>query len=240
MAIEPNSFEFNFLFVLTIILLSIKLIFAIFLFLRVLKRKRKKGSFEFDFHFAMFVFIICLIISEMFYMYFDFYLTEFDSDKYYLLENVIYYKIGGTVYLIGFAILLFTIDKKVLEFKFKGVFSYILFFGALFVLFYPITTAEEFEFVSLIEMIVVFVGGFIFPIVFLYFGIKVPKLRNATFLFAFGIIVFILGAALLGEVIVNPLKEVYGIGILVVIWIFALVLKIIGLILITYSSIKFI
>jgi hypothetical protein len=173
-------------------------------------------------------------------MYFDFYLTEFDSAKYYLLENVIYYKIGGTVYLIGFAILLFIIDKKVLEFKFKGVFSYILFFGALFVLFYPVTTAEEFEFVSLIEMIVVFVGGFIFPIVFLYFGIKVPKLRNATFLFAFGIIVFILGAALLGEVIVNPLKEVYGIGILVVIWIFALVLKIIGLILITYSSIKFI
>ena len=171
-------------------------------------------------------------------MYFDFYLTQFDTSKYYLYPNIWYYKIGGLIYLSGFAILLFIIDKELIDFKLKGILAYIVLAVVFIELIYPVNSQEDFEFISALEIIAFFVGLLV-PLIFIYIGTKTPSLRTISFIFAIGIILFYIGVAIVAEFILAPLRESYGSTIQITIWILSLFLQIIGLGLMTYASTKY-
>ena len=190
MTIQPNSFEYNFLFILTIILLAVQLAISLFLLKKVFDKKKERGSFEIDFLFGLFIMAITLFISRLIFTYFDFYLTKFDPNTYYLMPNILVWKLAQLIVILGFAFLVFIIDRKVLNFKFKGIFSNILIATALFTFFYPINSAEDFKFVSSILGISVITVSFVFPALFIYIG-RTPGIRATAFMFAFGIIVFL-------------------------------------------------
>ncbi|MHA1294341.1 MAG: hypothetical protein ACTSQJ_16985 [Promethearchaeota archaeon] len=238
MIIEPNSFEYNFLFALYIVLLSTKLILVIYLGKKVIKRRKEEDFKAFDFIFSVFVLMICAFISRLLYFYFDFVLTKFDSDTFYLVPNVIIWKLAGFIGSLGFAFVLFTIDKKVLNFKFKGIFTYIIIATALFILFYPVNTSEDFEFVSALGLIPNLIGSVI-PIIFLYIGIKTPGLRKTAFIIAFGVIIYGIGANLVNEITIAPLREIYGHQVVILMFFLFLVFKITGLIMVSYGATKF-
>ncbi|MFX1445073.1 MAG: hypothetical protein ACFFHV_16795 [Promethearchaeota archaeon] len=238
MAIEPNSPEFNLLFLLVLIIIAITGMICVYLGKRVLDKSKEQGFLSFDFLFGIFISMSTLFVSRIIYMYFDFYLTQFDTTKYYLYPNIWYYKIGGLIYLSGFAILLFIIDKELLEFKLKGILAYIIIAVVLIELIYPVNSQKDFEFISALEIIAFFVGLLV-PFIFIYIGAKTPSLQATSFIFATGIILFYIGVAIVAEFILAPLRESYGSAIQITIWILSLILQIIGLILMTYASTKY-
>lgn len=238
MAIKPNTFEYNLLFTLVVIILSITLLICIYLGKKVLDKRREQGFVSYDFLFGMFSTITCLFISRLIYMYFDFYLTEFDSDKYYLSPNIWYYKIAGLIYLSGFAVLLFIIDKELLNFKIKGILAYIIIIVVIIELIYPVNSSEDFEFISALEMIA-FIVGLILPLLLIYIGVRSAGIRTISFIFASGIILFFVGVAIVAEFILAPLKETFGTNIQITVWIVSLIVQIIGLLMMTYATIRF-
>ena len=238
MAIKPNTLEYNLLFTLIVIILSITAIICIYLAKKVFDKKKEQGFLSFDFLFGIFFTMSCLFVSRLIYMYFDFYLTEFDSEKYYLSSNIWYYKIAGLIYLSGFAVLLFIIDKELLEFKFKGILAYVVIVVGLIELIYPVNSPEDFEFISALEMIAFFVGLLV-PLIFIYIGLRNPGIRLVSFMFAIGIILFFIGVAIVAEFILAPLKETFGTKIQITIWIVSLIVQILGLSMMTYASIRF-
>lgn len=238
MTIKPNSFEYNLIFTLVIMTIIATLILLLYLGKEVLKKRNELGYLSIDFLFGNFVAFTCLFISRLFYMYFDFFLTKFDISKYILPENLWAYKVGGLIYLSGFSVLLFIIDKKLISFKLKGILSYIIIAIALFVFLYPVNSTADFEFLSAVEMIAFFIALLI-PAIFLYIGIKNPGLRSISYIFAVGIILFYIGVAIVAEFILAPLRQSFGTNIQVTMWILSLILQIIGLISMTYASIRF-
>lgn len=238
MSIEPNSFEFNLLFALTIILILIKLGLSTYLAKRVINKKKTTGSFEIDFLFGIFLIMLGLLTSRLLYFYYDFYLTLFDPEKLYILPNIIVWKIANFVVSFFFVILLFITDKKLLKFKLKGVIAYFLLITALIQLIYPVYTLEDFQLISAIGMISS-LAMLLVPIIFIYIGIKNPKLRTTSLIFVIGIILYFIGATIDSESIIAPLEIFFGIGFRVIVFFLSLVFKIVGLIIITFSASKF-
>ena len=239
MTVVVGSFEYNLLLFLTFILIGGKCVLWSYLLKKILENAKKRGSFEVDFVFGIFICVLCLFVSRIIFVYVDFFLTGFDPNKYHLHPNAFIWKLASVTYLAGIAVLMFIIDKNVLKFKFKGIFAYIIIAVIIFLLMYPINTSEDFETVSTIETIGVLIGVVLLPIIFIYLGIKTPRLRKIAFIFAFGIIIFTIGGAILDRSLVAFFVEAFGSPIRIFIWIISITLKLIGLTMITYSCTKF-
>ncbi len=228
MLIAPDSLEFKFLFILTIILMVGKVIIIIFLFNKIIKKTRKEGKFEFDFLFSIFILILTLLISRILYTYFDFFLTQFDYTLYYKFPNILFWKIAGLIYALGFLCVLYVIDKKGLKFKLRGIPAWIMLILALFRFFYPVYSSEDFNFVSLLELFQIpFI--LLIPVIFIYIGIKISGVRKVAFLIVIGFLIYGLGLLLVDENILEPLRIKYGVQIHVYIFFISLLSKIIGL-----------
>lgn len=217
MAIEPNSFEFNILFVLTIILIVIKLCLSIYLASRIFNKRKKSGTFEVDFLFGIFLIMLGLFVSRLLYFYYDFYLTSFDPEKLFIMPNVIIWKVANFIGSFCFFVLLLVIEKRLLKFKFKGVFAFFLLITALFQLFFPVNTSADFQFDSAIG-IVSSLALLLVPAIFIYVGIKTHGLRSTSFTFVIGIVLFFIGATILSESIIAPLQMVFGEGFRIVVF----------------------
>ncbi|MBD3253963.1 MAG: hypothetical protein GF383_02670 [Candidatus Lokiarchaeota archaeon] len=234
-----GSFEYVLLFTLTLILIGGKSLLGAFLLNRVIENTKKRGNFEIDFVFGIFILVLCFAVSRILYTYFDFFLTRFDYNKYHLIPNQYVWKAASVVFLSGLAILMFIIDKKVINFKFKGVFAYIIIAVIIFELIYPISSADDFELIAMVETIGALIGVILFPMIFIYLGIKTPRLRKISLIFAFGIIIFAIGAGIQARFVIIPLMEIYGAIMKSIVWIISISMKLIGLTMITYSCTKF-
>ena len=237
MAIEVGSFEYNLLLILTIIVIVVKGILAIYLVKKVLDRKKEEGKVKFDFLLAICFMIIGFFISRILYAIFDFYYTELDPDKFYLSPNVWFWKVAGLVGACGFAVVLYVIDKKILGFKLKGLLAYILLVAHIIVLIYPVSSAQDFELVSTVAFVDVAVA-IVLPAIFLYVGIKAPDRRKVSFIFAFGVIIYILGIIILSEFIVSPLESAFGSGARLTLLFLFMIFKITGVCLVAYAATK--
>ncbi len=238
MALELFSFEYNLFLALTIILLCIKLVLSIYLGKMVLKRKKEIGKFQVDFLFSFFVFMVSLFVSRLVYMYFDFALTFFDPKLYPLMPNVIFWKIGAFSSAIGYIFVLFIVDKKVLKFKFKGILAYISFALAVLMLVWPVNSAQDFQIMSGLGIAIGLSGLLIF-FIFIYLAIKIPGLRNTSLLIAFGLVIYAIGAAIINESLLAPLRVIYGPQIHIVLYFVYMIMKITGLLMITKGVINF-
>ncbi|MFX1279915.1 MAG: hypothetical protein ACFFA3_10900 [Promethearchaeota archaeon] len=237
MVLTPNSFDYNLLFSLNIILMIAKLSLTIYLAKRVLEKKRERGKFEINFIFGIFILMLGLLISRLIYFYFDFYLTFYDQDLLHLFPNIIFWKAASFISSLSFVILLYIIDKKMFRFKFKGILAYFLLGIALFQLIYPVSTAEDFQFISAVGMLGSLVMILI-PALFIYIGIKRPDLRKISFIFVIGTVFYFFGSVIESEFIVAPLQAVFGDDFRFIVFLVSLTLKISGLVVITLSSLK--
>jgi len=235
MTIEPNSFEFQLFFVLTVILLIIKLMISIYLAREIYAKKQKSGHFSLDFLSSLFILIICMFISRVFYIQFDFVFTQFDPEKYHTFPSAQLWQIGSFIIMLGYGFFIFTVDKRLLDFKLKGILSYILIIVGIIILVYPINTSEDFGFVASL-LLIGNLAGVVLIIIFIYIGIKTPDLRKTFYSMAFGIIIYAIGANLVNTQILEMLMNAFGSEIQIVMILLFLIFKITGLTMVLYGA----
>ena len=238
MSITPGSFEFQLLFFFSICVLAVKLFIILFIGKQIIRRTKEDGFFTLDAFFGTLILVLGLFIGRIFLIYFDFYLTEFDPDNYYLMPNIIVYKISQLVVFLGILSVFYITETKVLELKTKGFLSYALLVPALFIFFYPVNSSEDFEFYNLLNFMIMSIIGII-PLVYCYLGIKTPAFRKSSFLFATGILVYLLGTILVGEAVLSSIRDVYGPESHLFVYFLNLLFKFIGLTVATYGIIGF-
>lgn len=238
MKLSPNSFEFQLFLTLTVIILVVKLVFIAYLGLKVNAKRKETGGLSLDFLTGIFLLFICLFVSRLFYLFFDFVFTQFDTSTAHLEPAITFWKLAALTANIGYIISLFVIDKKVLNFRFKGFFAYILAIAAVIQFFWPVNSPEGFQIVSTINLFA-FILAVLIPIIFLYIGIKTPALRKTSFTIAFGVIIFAIGSLLTIEAISLPLRNAYGVGAVIGIYFLHFLLKAIGLGMFSYGVTKF-
>ena len=229
------SFENNLFFVLTLILLGAKLFLFNFLGREVIGNKKRKGKLEFDFLFATFILLGFLFISRLFYMYIDFFLTQNNPELYHLPQNVIYWKLGGFMAAIGIFILLFIIERTVLNFKLKGIPAFLLLLGFFIVLVYPVNSKKDFLFLHVIVLITLSICTLI-PAILIYVGIKAPEIRKISFLFALGVILYLIGVFIVSSVITDFIESLFRIKFQIASYFLFLIFKISGLIIVAYCA----
>ena len=210
--IEPYSFEYYFFLAITIAILSVTFIVALILGRKMLSKRKKTGKFSFDFIFAMFILLLAWFFSRFFYLIFDFILTQFDSDTYILMPNILFYKLGDISASIGIFTVLYVIDKDLLNFKMKRIPEILVIIISLLELFYPVNTKADFEVVSLLGYVGIVFVMFIF-LLFLYVGKKTPSLRKYAYMISIGIILIGIGSvvASFASIIIELVSILYTI-----------------------------
>jgi hypothetical protein len=152
--------------------------------------------------------------------------------------NTLFWKIGVLISALGYGWVLFIVDRSILEFKFKGIFSYIIVLIAFIVLIFPVTSASEFQLVSFLLFFINIIA-IVLPILFLYIGNKAAEFKKPAYLIAVGVIIYAFGANILVETIVAALDSLLP-GIRIVIYFLSLIFKISGLVLFSYAVINFV
>lgn len=230
--------EFNILLSLTLILLIGKAILVLFLLYKIIERKKKTGEFSIGFVFGVFIIILFLLISRIFYSFFDFYFTAFDSAKFHELPNIIFWKIGAAISILGYSIFLDITDRKVLDSKLKRIPGIILIIIILVIIFFPITTAEEFQMISTLTLFANLVA-IIIPVVFINLARKKSPFRMVSLAIALGVIIYAIGANITVEVLINAMASVLGGSVRISLFTLSLILKLTGLALFAYGVTKF-
>jgi len=239
MALKPGSFEFNLFLTLTLILLASKLILCFYLLLQIYRRKKETGKITFSFITSAFVLMVCLFISRLIFAYWDFFLTEFDPNKFYTYPNVVYWKCASLTMAIGFSAFFFALDKNILKFKFKGVLAYIMLTVGLIQLFYPIKDLQDFYVMASFAFILNLLAIAI-PIIFIYIGKNAPQYRKSAYLIALGTIIYAIGTNIVIESFLAFLERIWGTNTRIIVYFLFLILKITGLSIFTYSISKFV
>ncbi len=242
MSLEPNTFEFNLFFILTVILLVAKFLIIIYIGVKIYLRKKETGKITFGFMMSMLILFICLFISRLIYTVWDFFLTEFDPSSFYIMPNIIYWKIGAMINAFGYAIVLYTIDKKIFDLKFKGIFAYFAIIVGIVQIIYPTNSSQDFDVVSTIS-ILSNVISIVFPTMFFYIGFKSPQstgYRKPAFLIAIGVIIYAIGTNLVIEALIIALESMFGANTRITLYFLFLVFKITGLTILTNGVIVFV
>jgi hypothetical protein len=138
----------------------------------------------------------------------------------------------------GYAVLLFTTDYRVLNFRFKGMFTYIMLGFSIFQFFYPVTSQATFQLVSTIDLISNIVAIMI-PAFFFYVGSKPSPVQLAARSIAWGVITYAVGANVQVEAIIMALTSVFGPGARLVIYTISLFCMLGGLFLFSYGVTRF-
>jgi hypothetical protein len=197
----------------------------------IYQRKIETGELSFGFIFGVFIMMLCLLISRIFFLIFDFVLTNFDPSTYSISPNYYFWKTAVLILSFGYAFVLFIIDRDILEFKFKGILSAVMLIVALIITFYPINTKADFELISSL-LFIINIMAIALPLLFFYIGLREVSYRKPAFLISAGVIIYALGSNILIESVVAFIESIIA-GSRVFIYFLSLILKISGII--TYS-----
>lgn len=238
--IEEGSIEFNSLLIMTIIIIIIKSGLIVFLLWKINKKKKEVGKIKLDILVSIFIYILVLLISRILLLLHDFVYAKFDYKTYHLMPQILLWKISFFLVFIGLSIFIYTIDKKALNFKFKGVFSYIEFIIAIVILIFPVNNLADVQ----ILLWVVFFGTIIcviIPIFFLYLAKLSPAnsdLRKISISLALSIVIYGVGGNLININFLLPVSIAFGSIVIIVLWLISLTMKTIGLIILAYGGTK--
>jgi hypothetical protein len=230
----PDGWEIIFIFTLGIV--AVKAILATFLSIKLATRNKKEASVSGAFLASVLFLMISWLASRLCYMYFDFFLTRFNTALYPESPNIWFWKTGSVLGALGVAVVIWTVDRKILQNKFKGILAIIMIATSIVQLLYPVATLDDFNLVSGFG-IVGSLGAFLIPILFLWIGVKTPGLRKIAFAIAIGAIVYTLGNTLPNSNIITLLA---GIGLSQdLVYLVSTALKITGLLLLAVGGAKF-
>lgn len=238
--IKQGSLEYNVLFILTILIILIKLSLCIFLLFRINKKKKETQKLKLDLPMSVFIFILCLLISRILLLVFDYVFTKFDNTTFHLMPQILIWRISFVLVFVGLSVFIYTIDRKALNFRFKGIFCYLEICIALIILFFPINNFANYQFV----LNFTFIGtllAVIIPLFFFYLATLAPggsDMRKISISLAVGIIIYGVGANLQSENILIPASIVYGNIAIIALWLISLSMKTIGLTILAYGATK--
>jgi|SRR5271157_85428 len=150
--IYSNSWEFWTIFFATVAVVIMKFSIVVYLAVKIRVRK-KEGSLAVPFIRGFMLLILFLLISRVLFMIFDFYYTQFNMALYSNHPGVWFWQAGMFISSIGLAIIVFVTDKQLINFKFKGLFAYIVLAGGIFELVYPVNNLNDFNFLSTISIL---------------------------------------------------------------------------------------
>ncbi|TXT66289.1 MAG: membrane protein of unknown function [Promethearchaeota archaeon] len=240
--LEPNSLEYQIFLILVILLLVAKLSFSVYLGIKIYKKTKNQGKFTFDFIFGVFTLMICLLVSRLLYLFYDFFLTQFNPANFLDPNALTVWAFASLISTLGYSAAMFTVDYRVLHFRLKGIFAYIILGVGIFDFIYVmggfVTTEEAFDLVNGI-LIISNVLAIIIPIIFFYIGIKTTGLRKTAFIIAFGVIIFSIGSSLVLQPIIAPLRDAFGDTIQIPIFFMFFLFKLIGLGMFSYGVTQF-
>ena len=208
--------------------------------LRTIMIRRKEGQMVSTwFLWAFFTLIFCLFISRIFYVIFDFFLTKFDMNTYYIAPNYWYWKLGNLFSGLGLTYMVFALDRRLLQFKLKGIVELFMIGGLIAVMLYPINSMDDFNFVSILYVIPLF-GIVVLPAIF----IKIARqstgdLRKISFSIIFGILLYSIASFAVNAAIVIEINEAAGKSMDVLLYFIQSIFKVIGIIMIAYGASKF-
>lgn len=225
-------------YILTLFIISVKLSLGIFLLRRIMI-SRKGEPFRLDFLFSVMIMMFSLAIARTCYFIFDFYLTNFNPDLFYISPNVWIWKAGNFLSGIGIIFILYVLDKQVYQNKFKGLLSLGFLIVALIQFFYPVSDSDSFAIDSMLGTGTILLS-LILPITFLILGFKTTgELRRLAFLLFIAIILYAGISQLMNEAILNAIESIMGVQGRIFIIILVPIVKIIGLLMIAYGATKF-
>ena len=193
---------------------------------------------KFGFIHGVVVLILCLLVARLSYMWFDFGLTRFDPETYYLFPNIWFWKTGGLISTTGYVIFIFITDRRVLKFRFKGIFAYIMISFSIFQFFYPVATKEAFNMVSAIDLISNVVA-IVIPAFFFYVGSKPSPVRAAARAIGWGVIVYAIGGNIQIEALIVALIGAFGAQVRMLVYLISLFCMLGGLALFSYGVSQF-
>ena len=197
-------------FYLTVFIVAVKAFMLVFIEAKIRHRKKEGNELSVSFMRAVWVMILCLLVSRLFYMYFDFVVTNFDTSHYHVGNNELSWKLGMLVVGLGMAYIVFVVDRKILGFKFKGLFSWIILGGAIFQLLYPIETAADFSFVSAVG-ILPNLGMLVIFVVFINIAIKTSgTVRRTATILIMSMLLIAVAALLVNAGLIEALDTAIG------------------------------
>ncbi len=225
------------IFYLTLVVILVKIIMAIYLAVRLRRSKKEENPVAPIFMSSIMWVMVLWTISRIFFMIFDFILTQFNTAYYGIFPNPWFWKFGAMFASIGVIVVLWIIDRKILGNKFKGIFAIIMLASLVLMMLYPVNNfTPDFQTASLIGLVGSLMA-FLIPILFLYIGIKTPGLRKTAFLLAFGIIIYVLGGGLVSAAIIEIFTNAGMTQELV--YLISTSMKIVGLLMITVGATRF-
>jgi hypothetical protein len=235
MPILAFSTEFYTILYITIGVIIVKAILSFLLSKKALIAK-KEGLQSFQFIGSIAILMICLVISRIFLVIFDFYLTRFDLTTYTINKNVWIWKIGGIFANLGLIPVSYIVDKKILQGKFKGILALWIFIWSIVVLVYPVNVFQDFEIASTFLM-VSNLGALIVPGVFIkMIRDTTGTLKSYAILFLVGLIMYILAALIVNAAILTRLNTLFGQGIEITLYSLQAVFKIVGLVMFSFAT----
>ncbi|MBN2151951.1 MAG: hypothetical protein JW839_10920 [Candidatus Lokiarchaeota archaeon] len=205
--IFPAEIEFSIL-LLTCFIELVKFIMLVFMGVKIHRRKKEGLELAVAFLRAMWVLIFTLFVSRLFYMWFDFGLTHFDLECY--AEHAVWWKIAQFIIGIGLAEIVFVIDRKILGFKLKGIFAYIIVAGSVVMFLWPVNNAKDFADMSTMSILPQ-LGMLVVFVVFLNIAVKsTGRVRKTALIIIFAFLLYTVAALLVNAGLVKALTDVFG------------------------------
>ena len=239
MSIVPYSFEFYAVFWITVFTVIVKVLVAFYVGKKLYDERKQKDPAGLDFMRALFILVVCMIISRIIFILFDFVYTLFVFETYYLSPNVWLWKAAMGITGFGLGYVLLITDKKIMENKFRGVLAYIVFFGIVLTLVWPVNRAEDFSTLSLIAFIPQ-LSGLIIPLLFLRIGYKSSgDLKKTAYVMVIATILYVIGGLLVNAAILEVLTDLMERDMMLTLHVLRGILKSVGVVLFAYVATKF-
>ncbi|MHA1339095.1 MAG: hypothetical protein ACTSRZ_04895 [Promethearchaeota archaeon] len=224
---------------LNICVASIKFILFLILLKELIQIKNKKERPGYNILMGFTILIFSLFLSRIFYMIFDFVFTKLDIKLYHLTPNIWFWKLGVAISALGTTYLLYHLDKKIYNYKFKGIFALLPIIGTAFILPFPINSTEDFQLLSGISIFFT-IGAILILIIFADITRKTTgSIRKMAFYILIGLILWAIGGTLLNLNIVNFFIQISSESIQIPIYFISAAIKISGLILFANGALKF-
>jgi len=167
-------------------------------------------------------------------MVFDFGYTRFDKMLY--PEFQWWWKGAQLVVGIGLSYIVFVVDRKILSFKFKGIFAYIVLGGAILGLLYPVNTVEDFDTLSTISILPQ-LGMFVLFIVFVNIAVKTSgRVRTTASIIIAAFVLYTVAALAVNAGVIAALESALGIPVDVYMYMVQSILKTVGVVLMAVGA----
>jgi small-conductance mechanosensitive channel len=124
--------------------------------------------------------------------------------------NANWWKIAQLIVGCGLAYIVFVIDRKILGFKFKGIFAYIIIAGSIIMIIWPVSTKDDFAAMSSMSILPQ-LGMFVVFFVFLNIARKSSgRVRKTAVIIILAFVLYTVAALLVNAGLVSAIQIAFG------------------------------